>query len=468
MQLWNKNLGAWSALGFALVAILSFHLAYTIQHCQILFVVFFYCLFHLANVKTSRHAFYIGFGIGLVIYTPYLNFFWKIFQEGAISLWMILPCWLRLFLLLGRVCLARFGLMGWVCAAPFFWTGLEYFRSELYYFKFSWLNAGYAFSDSGGLPYLASYGVYGIGFVLMTFAVFLAVFRQLGRPRKIMVGIVAVLLLLFPILRLTTQIPIQRSFLVTGVQLEFPSPSEAELALDEAIKKFPDTDLFVLSEYTFTGPVPEHIKKWCRKHQKYLVVGGEDPVSPSQYYNTAFVVSPEGKLIFQQAKCVPVQCMKDGLPAAKQALWDSPWGKLGFGLCYDASYTRVTDELIRQGAQGLIFPTMDVADWGIHQHELHARIAPMRAAEYGVPVFRLCSSGISQLVLLGGYVSVTAPFMGQGAILNGEMPLPNHAGRMPPDRWLAPLSFVITIALSAWLSIDCVRRRFKTSTTAEK
>ena len=39
---------------------------------------------------------------------------------------------------------------------------------------------------------------------------------------------------------------------------------------------------------------------------------------------------------------------------------------------------------------------MDVADWGRHQHELHARVAPVRAAEYGIPIFRLASSGISQ------------------------------------------------------------------------
>jgi apolipoprotein N-acyltransferase len=156
--------------------------------------------------------------------------------------------------------------------------------------------------------------------------------------------------------------------------------------------------------------------------------------------------------------------MKDGLPAPHQALWNSPWGKLGFAICYDASYTRVTDELIRQGAQGLIFPTMDVADWGIHQHQLHARIAPMRAAEYAVPVFRLCSSGISQYAGPTGQVLDSAPFPGQGAIISASMRLVDH-GRMPPDRWLAPLSVGITIALSAWLAIDCVRHRPKKLST---
>jgi apolipoprotein N-acyltransferase len=54
---------------------------------------------------------------------------------------------------------------------------------------------------------------------------------------------------------------------------------------------------------------------------------------------------------------------------------------IGICICYDLSYSRVTDRLLRLGAQALIVPTMDLIDWGRRQHELHARVAPMRAAE---------------------------------------------------------------------------------------
>jgi apolipoprotein N-acyltransferase len=467
MQPTNKNLSAWATLWFALSAVLSFHLAYTIKNCQIWVVVFLYCLFRLANVPTSRRAFYIGLGIGLAIYAPQLSFFWTVFQAGAIPLWLILSFWLGLFLLLGSVCRMRFGVVGWACVSPFIWTDLEYSRSELGYLRFSWLSAGYAFSDSSSLHYWACYGVYGIGFVLMTVAALLGVVRILGWFGRILAGIGAALLLLYPAIAPAPQNSARQSPRITGVQLESQWPAGAALALDQAVAKYPESDLLVLSEYSFNGPIPDLIKKWCRKYRKYLVAGGEDPVSASQYYNTAFVISPDGDIVFRQVKCVPVQFMKDGLPASKQALWDSPWGKLGFGICYDASYTRVTDELIRQGAQGLVFPTMDAAAWGIRQHQLHARIAPMRAAEYGVPVFRLCSSGISQFVGPSGQVLESAPFPGQGAIMSASMQLVNR-GRMPPDRWLAPASVGITVALSAWLAIDCVRRRFVKSTVAAK
>jgi apolipoprotein N-acyltransferase len=459
MPTWNNNLTTRAALGFSVLAVMSFHLAYLVPNCGILFVLFFYCLFHLANVPTCLKAFYIGLAIGLAIYAPQLSFFWNLFKIAAIPLWAVLSLWLSLFLLLGRACLARFGLVGWACAAPFVWLGLEYFRSELYYLRFSWSNAGYAFSNSYALHYAACYGVYGIGFVLMAIAVLLVVFTTFAWRAKIFAATAAVILLLYPALAPAPQ-NTNRGFQVTGIQLEFPSVSETRFALDQAIAKFPDTDLFVLSEYAFTGPVPPLIRKWCVKHHKYLVAGGEDIISSSQYYNTAFVLDPQGEIIFKQGKCIPIQFFKDGLPAPAQTLWSSPWGKLGLGICYDASYTRVTDELVRQGAQGLIFPTMDVQDWGNHQHQLHSRIAPMRAAEYALPVFRLCSSGISQYADSGGRVLNSAPFPGEGATMNAQMQLVSR-GRMPPDRLPALLSAAFALALSVYLAVNRFCHRSK-------
>jgi apolipoprotein N-acyltransferase len=171
-------------------------------------------------------------------------------------------------------------------------------------------------------------------------------------------------------------------------------------------------------------------------------------------------LDPQGEIVFKQGKCIPIQFFKDGLPAPAQTLWNSPWGKLGLGICYDASYTRVTDELVRQGAQGLIFPTMDVQDWGNHQHQLHARIAPMRAAEYALPVFRLCSSGISQYADSAGRVLNSAPFPGEEAIMNAQMRLVSR-GRMPPDRLPALLSAAFALALSVYLAVDRFCHRSK-------
>jgi predicted amidohydrolase len=239
--------------------------------------------------------------------------------------------------------------------------------------------------------------------------------------------------------------------------MEFPTDNEVLVRLNETIRKCPQSELLVLSEYTLTEPVPLRIRNWCRENRRYLVVGGKEPVPGYNFYDTAYVISPDGKIEFSQIKCVPIQFFKDGLPAPDQKIWQSPWGKIGICICYDLSYRRVTDQLIALGAQALVVPTMDVLDWGKRQHELHARVAPVRAAEYGVPIFRVASSGISQLVGSGGHVIASAPFGGDGSIVAGTLDI-SGAGHIPLDSWLAPLSSALTALVLAFLILDFLRK----------
>ncbi len=228
-----------------------------------------------------------------------------------------------------------------------------------------------------------------------------------------------------------------------------------------------NVDLIVLSEYTLDGPPTAPLQNWCREHGKFLIVGGKYSAPGGNYYNTAFVISTNGEVVFKQVKSVPIQFFKDGLPAPEQKVWESPWGKIGICICYDLSYTRVTDELVRQGAQMLIVPTMDVADWGRHQHELHARVAPVRAAEYGIPIFRVASSGISQGVTNRGWVSASAPFEGEGEMLFFGVNLnPQRQGSLPLDRWFAPFCVGVTGLFMAWLAVDNFRRKRPTESKA--
>jgi apolipoprotein N-acyltransferase len=238
---------------------------------------------------------------------------------------------------------------------------------------------------------------------------------------------------------------------IAGLQFELRDVDQVLSGLDGLVREHPDTDLIVLSEYTF-DEIPRQIRDWCRKQGSYLIVGGKEPAPNDKFYNTAFVIGPTGEIVFRQAKAVPIQFFKDGLPAPEQKLWDSPWGKIGICVCYDLSYTRVTDRLVKLGAQALIVPTMDVMDWGQNEHELHARVAPARAAEYGVPIFRVASSGISQWVDPHGRVLASAPCPGQGEIVAGVLEL-GAAGSLPWDRWLAPVSTALTMLAMIWLAL---------------
>ncbi|MBI3863444.1 MAG: hypothetical protein HY290_16255, partial [Planctomycetia bacterium] len=230
--------------------------------------------------------------------------------------------------------------------------------------------------------------------------------------------------------------------------------------LDRARRDIPEAELFVLSEYCFDTPVPPAVCDWCARNRKYLVAGGKKPLNGDEFIDTAFVISPTGETVFEQGKSVPIQFFNDGLPARDQKLWESPWGKIGIAICYDLSYSRVIDRLVELGAQGLIIPTMDAVDWGEHQHWLHAHVAPIRAREYRIPIFRVASSGISQLVDAQGRERVTAPFPGQGERLHGRMLL-GATGSRPLDRFLAVPAVIAVGAFVSYLVVCNLRERFK-------
>ncbi len=438
---------------WALAAAACFHLAYEFDSLRGLIVGFAYCLVPLTRLDSSRKAFYVGLALGFGIYAPQLGFFWTIFQQAAVALWLVLAFWIGLFVLLGRWAVVRLGRRGLILL-PVIWLGLEFFRSEVYYLRFSWLTPGGAFAGSRVAEALGILGVYGIGALLFALAVGAWVLPETLRVPG--VGLVVALASLgtaappkeAPIAGTTVEI--------AGVQLEFPDEDEVLSALDRLSRTQTNASLFVLSEYTFKEPVPPRIKAWCRDRKKFLVLGAEDPAGAT-YFNTAFVIGPDGNVIFQQAKSVPIQFFNDGLPAREQRPWASPWGRIGFGICYDLSYRRVVDRLVTQGAQALIFPTMDVVEWGERQHRLHARVAPMRAAELGVPIFRLCSSGISQAVEGGGRVTATAPCPGQGASIVTSMVL-GHSARLPWDHWMGPGAVGLT-GLLLLMSMGAAARR---------
>jgi apolipoprotein N-acyltransferase len=457
-------LGWIESLLLMLMAVACFHLAYTPLHHP-LFGIFIFgyaiCLTQLAHQKTVRRAFYFGLATGFLCIAPQLVCFREIFSAAAIVLWLILAFWIGLFAAIVCACIRRWGRARAMWLVPFIWTGLEYFRSELYFLKFSWLNVGYALPVVDHLL-----GMYGAGFVVfLFFAAYVnrrqkvAGFGKLTvRDAILIVLILTILTALFLPVVATSKTKSLPELSIAGVQMEVPAESAIPIALNNALKKNPDTQIFVLSEYTLFGPVPESLKDWCREHSRYLVVGAENPVGTNNYYDTAFVIGTNGDIVFNQAKSVPIQFFKDGLPAQKQELWNSPWGKIGICICYDLSYTRVTDELVRQGAQLLIVPTMDVIEWGRHEHELHGLVAPVRAAEYGLPIFRLASSGISQAVAGGGAVVANTLYPGSGEILSAKLRLP-ISGSLPLDRYLAPICVAVTAVILILIAVLSFREK---------
>jgi apolipoprotein N-acyltransferase len=432
---------------FALVVLAAsaFHLSFAQPLFSPCILIYLGALIELTRAKSGRLAFYSGFVLGLLVFAPRLMFFYTIFGFAAVPLWSVLAFWHGLFVYLGQRARCTLSPRFALILIPIFWTGLEYFRSELYPLKFSWLSPACAFGANPVLPILGAFGI------TLVFLFILAAISALPLKSRLICSFVLFgLAFLLQFQRAETSVS-ERTLRVAGMQLEFPVELEVPAKLDLLKQKHPDADIYVLSEYTFDGTVPNCVRAWCKRNSKHLIAGGKDPAPNNNFYNTAFVIDPNGEIIFKQVKAVPIQFFKDGMPAPEQKLWNSPWGQIGICVCYDLSYTRVIDNLVRQGAQIIINPTMDVADWGAAQHEIHARVPPMRAAEYRIPIFRLASSGISEAVNPRGVIVSNAPFPGENSTIAATFGIAGK-GTLPIDRVIAPMTvgaiLVLVVALT--------------------
>jgi apolipoprotein N-acyltransferase len=482
----SRRLRLWQTVALAVGAVVSFHLAFMVPALCWLVLAYLGCLFALRRLATARQAFYFGLAIGLGVFVPQMGFLWTIFQAAAIPLWLILALFHAAFLLLLNRVDFRLGTKWAVILAPVLWCGIEYFRSEVWWLRFAWFTAGSVF-DGLVLAIVGWLGVYGIGCAVMALnCIAITAWNSARKGLHLKLLAIAALFAIWWFLpTLMSSHQRHTTLRIAGLQLEFPAVPDVLTGLDKLAKAHPEAGLLMLSEYTFAdGPPPPSVKAWCQRNGKWLVVGGKQPIEPGsrrgdeadspahaplrlltsaatkeRFYNTAFVISTNGDVVFTQAKSRPIQFFADGEPAPSQRVWDSPWGKLGIAICYDASYRQVTDGLIRQGAVALLIPTMDVEQWGEYQHRLNARMARLRAAEYRVPIFRVASSGISQIIDRTGREIATAPFPGQGEMIAGELRWTAKGGTVPLDEWLAPACTWATGGVMLWLGALAWRDR---------
>ena len=444
---------------YALTAAGAFHVPWSFPVLNALVLVYAWALIQLSCASSASQSFRFGFLAGFLAFAPQLTWFWKIFGPTAICLWAVLSFFTALFVVLLQFARAKLGVRFLWIIVPVLWTGIEFFRSELYPLRFSWFSVGYAFSGTGGLEPVSSLGVYGVGFL-----VFFMAALCLGKTHLFKAAVLAAFIVCanWPH---KTGAESGRDLIVAGVQLEFPPDLAVPKHLDRVLARYPDAQILVLSEYAFDGPVPKHVRDWCRRNERYLIAGGKEDVvedGRTNFRNIAFVVGPSGEIVFQQCKSVPIQFFNDGLPAREQRVWDSPWGNIAIPTCYDLSYRRVTDQFAVGGAEAFIVPFMDVTDWGERQHRQHARIAPMRAREYGVPIFRLGSSGISQHVNARGRMLAECGFPGEEELFGGTLKL-NGRARLPLDHWLAPVCSALVGCGSATLLLYFLRLKSRGS-----
>src|SRR6185437_408927 len=207
----------WLSLILALAAAVSFWFAFSTAHGAAAILIAVPCVCALAKLPTTRQAFYGGLVVGMAMYVPHLAFFWFVFGRAAIPLWLIAGLPIAIFLLLLHLTRRRLGSTWALVLTPVLWTGIEYFRSELYYLRFAWLLPGQAAAFLPGVRMLWL-GVYGLGFLYALAAAMILSGRSILRAAGCIALIILAIFMYVPALPAGPSV--DAPLHVAGVQLE--------------------------------------------------------------------------------------------------------------------------------------------------------------------------------------------------------------------------------------------------------
>jgi apolipoprotein N-acyltransferase len=397
----------------------------------------FFCA--LANCRAGKHkkwgvvyrdAQLLGALVGIVFYYGSLYWIFNILGILAAFLISVLCLYVLIFAHILKFILKRartgFALL---YAPPLLWTAMEYFKSEGWWLKFSWMNLGY--SQHNFLPTLQFAGIlgqYGISFMIVLVNSAIASLIVHRKDKRMVTASLAVLGLSAGIMALVGACSLREHYapnisvgLVQDESSDFSAYARITRQLDTATQ-FVLWPEYAVPEFLEEEPdLVNRLSELARQENSYLILGGKSRAqeysselrarlmkrrgyqtaeidSILKFYNTAFLFSPDGRIVGKYHKTNPIQFFSDGVAGKTFPVFETEFGKVGILICYDADYSYVARRLAQNGAEMLFIPTYDAVHWSALQHKQHSAMSSMRAVENGRFVARATTSGISQII----------------------------------------------------------------------
>jgi apolipoprotein N-acyltransferase len=406
---------------------------------------------------------------------------------------VVLCLYLALFMLLMGWLARRLVRIGipYIIALAAAWATVEYLRS-LGPLGFPWASLGYSMTPYTGIAQTASViGTYGLGGLVV---VVNGLAAALILRRRWYHALALALVLFVPIFGGRAVVRSAEPGRTVRVALIQPDVS-GSIKWNETYR---DTTMAALLDMTLASPeaqlivwpetaVPfqilhepldmDRIAVMAERKDAYLLVGCPDYEyyrREIKYYNSAFMMSPDGIVegIYRKIHLVPFGEMfpfEDRFdilkrielgegnfsPGTEYTVFDMDDRPFGVAICFESIYPGLVADLVRAGARFIVNITND--EWfgpsiGPSQH---AQMAVMRAVEFRVGVARCANTGISMIVdpygrvtgrtslftraILAGPVEV-----GTGKSIYARIRRPAQGGLLVGCLALAALSYVVS------------------------
>lgn len=352
-----------------------------------------------------------GFVHGLIAYGIGVSWFWNLFGPLALALMGILAAFHALYGLFSASIKTRLG-CHWTLPLVLagLWTFIEFTRGELFWLKFPWFGVGLSRGPHWLLPWL---GVYGVTF-LTAYGIHAALLKQTRR-----IAIPCLIAWALPSYFTKSLEPEETAVPITAVQAEMAG---LKTYLKLSAEAPAETRLWIWPEYAYASDLSRNPRDYesvlaflKSKPDAILVLGTHTWVGEEGWHNTALTLGPEGKL-GSHFKNHTVHLFDDGIPGTEAKPVATPLGLIGTPVCFDCDFQDVIRRMTSAGADFIVAPTMDALSWSLRQHEQHARLFQIRAAENRRWIAVAATSGVTQIIDHHGQVTARLPLVKEAAL----------------------------------------------------
>jgi apolipoprotein N-acyltransferase len=383
--------------------------------------------------------------------------------------------------------------------APFLWTALEFFRTNIPIIGSSWDLSGYPAARSIALLQITSVtGIYGLCFLIAAYGSLLAyaVLADTRRVWKLAVIVTIVLVVaalggphLIPsatphyIAHLVqTNFPQSESYPADWLQVHAGDLDQLEQISVEAAHRVPGIIIWpeVPAPFTFTEPpFAQRAERIAREAGSYFLVGVVDWKQDSGgkwlASNSAVLLNPAGQRIYSYNKIhllpfgeyVPLRGwltfakkltadISDFTPGSQYTIAQLPQGKFGTFICYEAIFPSEVRHFTANGAELLVTISNDGWFGRSSAPEQHMAMARVRAAENRRWLLRDTNNGYTESIDPYGRTAAQLQLDIRGQL---DAPYDFRSDATPYARfgdWFSWLCIIVTMAL---LGIAIARRK---------